>query len=124
MEIVATICSRKKREDAGLLPAKERYTGEHIAAVDRIAQDAGKPLYILSGLLGLLRGDEGVELYDYLLTVEMVQPLSVRIATRLRSEGITGIDFYTQSGEKWRPYESAMRLGAEASGVPLRVHSL
>lgn len=124
MEIVATICSRKKREDAGLLPARERYAGEHIPVVGRIAHEAGKPLYILSGLFGLLHGDEGVELYDYLLPVEMVQPLSIRIATRLRAEGVTGIDFYTQSGDKWRPYESAMRLGAEASGARLRVHSL
>jgi len=67
MKIAATICSRSKRSDASLLPARDRYTGEHVQRTATIADEFKTPFYILSGKYGLIEANTEIPTYDYYL---------------------------------------------------------
>lgn len=124
MKIVCTICSKRKREDTGLLPARLRYTAPHIAATEKIAKENGEPFYILSGKYGVISGDTNIPNYDYYLEMNAVEPLSKVIAEQLEAERITEVDFYTEQKPTWAPYEKAITEGASLAGALLHVHPL
>jgi hypothetical protein len=124
MTIAATICSRKKRADEGLIPAQDRYEGAHIQSTADRAAAAGVPFYILSGKLGLIEGRTAIPLYDYLLTEDAVPALVERITAQLHEADITAIDFYTEHNPNWLPYESALNQAAAAAGCTISVHQI
>ncbi len=124
MKIICTICSRVKREDDGLLPARVRYAAPHIAATEKIAQEKGESFYILSGKYGVISGDMEIPNYDYYLETSASEPLSRVIAEQLKSAGVTEIDFYTEQKPTWASYEAAITKGAQSAEVILRIHHL
>lgn len=124
MKGVCTICSRSKREDAGLLPARERYTAPHISAAGEIAKKAGLPFFILSGKYGLLGAEEEIPNYDYYLEPSAVGPLAATIGEQLKKHGITELDFYMEQKPTWAPYYEALTQGAKLAGVSVKACSL
>ena len=64
---VMTYCSRRKLRTPGLLPARERYAGSHIAAAGGVAKRAARPLLIFSSLYGVLEAHDLIPWYDYRL---------------------------------------------------------
>lgn len=124
MKVIATICSRHKKEGMELLPAHDRYIGEHIWKVAAIAVEAGIPFYILSGKYGLISAETEIPNYDYYLEREQIDSLAEIIKAQIIEAGITEIDFYSEEKESWAPYIEAMRKGTKLAGVPLKIHQL
>jgi hypothetical protein len=124
MQAIATICSRHKKQDLAMLPARARYTGEHINKVAKIADESGISFYILSGKYGLISADKEIADYDYYLEQKQVNPLATTISGQLTEAGITELDFYTEDKESWAPYIEAMQKGAALAKVSLNVHAL
>ena len=119
MKILSTICSRVKRNDEGLLPAKLRYLGDHVPFSEKMAAQLSVPFYIMSGKLGLISGDEPIPDYDYYLEMDKAAELAPTIEGQIKAAGITEIDYYTKDGEKWKPYGLALQTAADACGVKL-----
>lgn len=124
MKVVATICSRKKREDEALLPAYERYLGSHIKVAKQFADEQGVPFYILSGLYGFIPADMLIPTYDYLLVDSAVDGLAGIVSDQMKADGITEIDFYTEDNPNWQPYHRTVTRGAESAGARIEMHHL
>jgi len=124
MKIIATICSRRKLEDGGLLPAYKRYTGDHIKVVYDIARKSGGHLYILSGKFGLIAADTEIPYYDYYLEDSKVEELSEIVAEQFREHGVKEVDFYTESKDSWKPYFKTLQLASKKADVVLVVHQI
>lgn len=111
-----TICCREKDTAGGGMPAIERYRSKRIEAVRRAAAEAGLSFYILSGRFGLLRPEDHIPYYDYLLPPEEAAGISVGIRKRLRQDGIGRVILFIPNPEldpKSIPYREAVRLGTE-----------
>jgi hypothetical protein len=115
MIVVCTVCSRKKSSAPGLIPARERYLGEHIEQAARDANKRGLKLYFLSGLMGLIPDDCKIPAYDHKLTHEGVDELSRRVKQQLGAYGITAIRFYYKVSDNWLPY---LRVLEKATADP------
>lgn len=124
MLIIATICSRKKKDDVALVAAQERYLGLHINSTRTIAENAKLPFFILSGKYGLIRGEELIPDYDYLLSDDAVSQLSLTVADQLRAVGATSIEFYTEGNPNWKAYERTVEEAAKQAGVRLQICSV
>jgi hypothetical protein len=71
-------CSAKKRPDAGLLPAIERYDGPAFRVLRRyLAQQPSDcpDTLVLSARFGIVDSDKGIPYYDQRLTAERLQAL-------------------------------------------------
>lgn len=123
MKVVATICSRKKRDDKDLLPVRERYLGDHVISARLEAEKAGLPLYILSGKFGLVSGDDLIPDYDYYLVQESGELVNM-VKMQMEEAGITEIDFYYEDSEKWAPYTATLTKAAGLAGVSVHARSL
>ncbi|HEV7121584.1 MAG TPA: hypothetical protein VGN56_02005 [Candidatus Paceibacterota bacterium] len=121
MKAVATICSRHKRRDAALLPAQDRYAGEHVKKAGAIADSSKFPFYILSGKYGIISADTEIPDYDYYLEQEHVAALTKIVGSQLMEAGITELDFYIEDKASWAPYIAAMQEAAASTGVALNV---
>ena len=119
-----SICSHEKREEEGLLPARERYLGSHIAKVEREASQEGLPFFILSGVYGLIPAEEGISYYDQSLTVVGVPFLTIKVHSQLRQYGLDAVHFFTKTKTSWEPYLEALKLATESLGVMLCIHEL
>lgn len=124
MKIIATICSRRKLEDGGLLPAYKRYTGDHIKVVYDIARKSGGHFYILSGKFGLIAADTEIPYYDYYLEDSKVEELSEIVAEQFREHGVKEVDFYAKHKDSWTSYLKALQLASKMAGTALRVFPL
>lgn len=124
MKIICTICSKHKREDVELLPARVRYTSPHIQFTEEKSKEFGLPFFILSGKYGIISADREIPNYDYYLEMSKAEELSKAIGEQLRIEKITEIDFYTEQKDSWVPYETAMKKGCEIAGVHLTVYPI
>ncbi len=119
-EIVCTICSKKKDDRPGLLPACERYLGEHIVQTRSIAERY--PFYILSGLYGLIPADTRILNYDHLLVEEEVDKLSRLVAQEIVRRRILRIRYFHDPDPdkpSWRPYTDTLNKAAEISGAQI-----
>ncbi len=124
MEVLSTICSRQKNENAEMLPARTRYAGSHIRKVEVLASVEGKPFYILSGKYGLLHANELVPNYDYYLGLDAVPQLATLIASQLRNNRISKIKFYSEGKQTWKVYENSMHRACLMSEVPIDIIAL
>jgi hypothetical protein len=119
--IVCSICSKVKSSEEGLVPARKRYQGSHIAKVEAMALEQGAPFFILSGKFGLLAGDDGVRNYDYLLADDGVQELTDKIQAKLYEHKIGVVYFYTKLKPQWELYGKALSTACQAAEVELRI---
>ena len=123
-EVVCSICSREKKQDVGLIPARQRYLGTHISLVEGKAARRNLSFFILSGARGLIPGDECIPYYDYLLEADKAPELAELIQLQLSAYNISKVYFYTKLKPNWEPYLEALRIGADASGVELSTNEL
>lgn len=122
--VICSICSRAKRQDEGLLPARQRYTGSHIGRTEKVATNQKQPFFILSGVYGFISADESIPYYDHLLATEEVLQLASKIRGQLKECGVRELHFYTKNKTSWKPYQEALCLATEALGVSLFVHEM
>lgn len=122
MRIVCTVCSRVKRTDEGLLPAYERYLGDHIKPVQEIAEKERVLFFILSGKYGLIPAEQKIPDYDYYLEEEKIHDLASLISDQIKERGITEIDYYGENKESRKPYNEAIREATDIAGATFRFH--
>ena len=121
-KLVCTICSREKRTDEELLPAKNRYISERIDRVGKFATENGLPLVILSGEYGLLCPDDKIPYYDHLLKDEEVESLAEVVKQQIADLGATELIFYAKPREKnWEPYYLVLEIATEELCTKLTV---
>lgn len=118
--VVCTICSREKDKSPGLIPARRRYQGAHVAYAAKLAEERGLPLFFLSGLKGFISADALIENYDHLLLEEEVEELARTVRWQLAREGVTEIRFYYMPKEGWRPYRHALMRATAGSAITLQ----
>ena len=122
--VICSICSRAKKDDAGLLPAKDRYVGSHISKVRGFAKREGLPFFILSGVYGFISGDELIPYYDHLLVAHEVEALVPSLLKQLRKHEVEVLHFYTKTKPNWVPYRKALEEATKSLGIGLTVHEL
>jgi hypothetical protein len=91
-------CSSRKRPDAALLPAVERYTGVNFSVMRKAQREGNLPpnldILILSARYGLLRPDTPIPYYDHRMT-------SMR-ARALQEEASSALDMHLTNN----PYQA------------------
>jgi len=119
MHVWLTTCTADKRPDDGVLPAVERYRGPRIDH----ARATRSPLFIFSGVYGLLAASDPVEWYDHALQPHEVDAAASALAVALQQREITAVtailEDRTQPG--WAPYHDALRAGCALAGVSFHV---
>jgi len=123
-EALCTICSRTKRADEDPLPARERYLGSHIRAVEEIARARGRQWFLVSGIFGLIAPDEQILSYDHRLAANKIRGLASKIRSQLRRFGIEELHLYSKSKPDWMPYRAAILQATQPLGVKLHIHEL
>ncbi len=124
MKIICTACSKHKRDDEGLMPAKLRYLAPHILLGEQQAKEMGIPFFILSGKYGVISADEEIPNYDYYLTADKADEVADTIAAQLREHKVTEIIFYAEGKDSWAPYRAALQKGADMAGAKVDMHTL
>lgn len=120
--LVCTICCRDKETTPGLLPARKRYRSRRIAAVDRLAREAGLPLAILSGKYGLIDADAPIPYYDTLLQPEEVPAIAAENERYLRRRGCRRIVFLVNPPDldpHVVSYRRSLKIAADRVGAVL-----
>ena len=124
MKIHATYCSADKSSAPGEIPAIERYTSRRIQWVNKRAQRHGEAFFILSGKHGLIKAEEEIAYYDYLLTSdalnEHVQLLSQQVSTL----GIQHVTFFARPvriDPNISPYLKSIKEACRLSQVSLEI---
>ena len=107
-----------------LLPASQRYIGEHIAKTEKIAKESALPFFILSGKYGLLPAGEKIQNYDYYLEMDAVDDLAKVVEAQLKEFDISEIAFYTEGKESWIPYETVLKKATDLAEVVFTNHQL
>jgi hypothetical protein len=120
--VYVTVCSREKDETPEPLQAIDRYKGSHIQKIEKEARSAGYQFFILSGKHGLLAPEDLVESYDYLLTVDNVGRLALKLVGQLWEKEISSVHFYCKPGPRWFPYFAAMTKATSQAGVEFTNH--
>lgn len=126
MEIVCTPCSKRKRRDPGLIPAKRRYLSKRIRHVLDQAERTGQPAFILSGRYGLLGPDEQIPWYDRELAVDDLDTFVPLLARQLRSRQANSVIFYARprSTAGWGPYHEALEQACRSAKVQCTIELL
>lgn len=121
-KVYCTICSKDKRTDEGLLPAKERYISDRIKKVGALSENDKVPFFILSGEFGLLKSDKQIPYYDHLLISEEVATLTERATKQLSELKIDEVVFFAKPKKKnWIPYYDVLECATNALGIRLNV---
>ena len=97
MKVICTYCSESKNKLLVKSPAIQIYKSLRISAIYKIANDLGVPFFILSGKHGLLKADELIYNYDYLLRPEKVNDHALKVAEQLKIKKIKNLIFFTKS---------------------------
>ena len=120
--VLVTYCAREKRQDAGLLPAWERYLSERVRSVFERAERAGVRCFILSGQYGLIGAEHLIPWYDCLLRPGDVDGGVVRVAQQLRDHQVESLVYHTVNPdveEEVRPYRDLLERASVEAGVPI-----
>lgn len=121
-KVYCTICSKDKRTDKGLLPAKERYISDRINSVGKLSENDKVPFFILSGEFGLLNSDERIPYYDHLLIPEEVAILTERATKKLSELKVGEVVFFARpKKESWVPYYDVLEGATNALGIEFSV---
>lgn len=96
MKIHATYCSAEKSSAPREIPAIERYTSRRIQWVNKRAQSQGETFFIVSGKYGLIKAEEEIAYYDYLLTSDALEEHIQLLAQQLSTLGIQHVTFFAR----------------------------
>lgn len=123
MHVLLTTCTARKHPDPAPMPAVQRYRDPRIEHARTLAHDAGLPLYILSGVYGLLAAGDVVPWYDHALQPEEVPAGAHVLACALEAAGITRITAVLEHRNTpgWAPYHAVLEQGCAPASVTLEV---
>jgi uncharacterized protein DUF6884 len=111
-------CSQRKREDAGLLPAIERYDGVNFRLLHKAKREgywpAGLRVLILSAKYGLLEADEPIENYDLRMTRDHAMGFQESVSHHL-NEVLGEADWHGIFVNLGRDYLPAIAAASELS---------
>ena len=96
MKIHATYCSAEKSNAPGKIPAIERYTSRRIQWVNKRAQRQGEAFFIVSGKYGLIKVEEEIAYYDYLLKNDALKEHIQLLSRQLSNLGIQQVTFFAR----------------------------
>lgn len=82
LRLNVTYCTNRKRNDAGLLPARERYLSSRIDFALKNFDNT----WIFSGKYGLIHPDTPIEDYDHLFQVEEVPMMLPKLVEQLPAD--------------------------------------
>ena len=124
MKIHATYCSAEKSSAPGEIPAIERYTSRRIQWVNKRAQRQGEAFFIVSGKHGLIKADEEIAYYDYLLTSDALEEHIQLLAQKLSTLGIQRVTFFARPvriDPNISPYLKSIKGACRLSQVSLEI---
>ena len=124
MRVYCIVCSRKKLETTAPVNAIDLYLSPNIRDVYEMSQRQGLDFRILSGKFGLLRAEQKIKTYDYLLTQDAVEELKERIKQQITSQGIEGVTFFAENRERhpnWVPYYDSIIQSCNELGINLEL---
>src|SRR5689334_22043512 len=127
MEVYCTACSRKKLGKEEPVAAVDRYVSENVWGVYEFSRREGITFRILSGKFGLLKADDKIPNYDYLLREEDVWDLKERLKRQLGLEGITKLTFFAEDREEhpnWGPYYNAITAACKDLRIPVEFETV
>ncbi len=124
MEIIATICSKSKRDDNGLLPAMARYTGAHIEESFRVARDRGLAFFILSGKYGLISSTSEIPYYDKYLEMKDTRELAKTVKDQILDSKISTVHFFIEEDPRWVPYIETIKEACDLARAQLSIERL
>ncbi len=125
MKVIVTICSKNKDNTVGHIPAYLRYKSTRIKQVTKIANEECLPFFILSGKYGLIKYNEPIPFYDYLLLDKEVARISKIVSTQIIDNNISSIDFYAKPKlNDWVTYYEVLGKAAKLSNINLNIHNL
>ncbi|MGB1050899.1 MAG: DUF6884 domain-containing protein [Chitinophagales bacterium] len=124
MKIHATYCSAEKSSTPREIPAIERYTSRRIQWVNQRAQRHGEAFFILSGKYGLIKAEEEIDNYDYLLTSDALNEHTQLLSRQLSNLGIQRVTFFTRPvriDPNISPYLKSIEKACRLSQVSLEI---
>lgn len=121
--VVGTICSKKKKRGM-MLPAGERYLGEHIARVRAIEYTPKADLYFLSGLYGFIPETKLIRDYDIRLLDDAIEDLAPVVARQLTQVAPAHVHFYFVERKRadWPYYDLLIEASRMMSPCGVRLH--
>ena len=124
MKIHATYCSAEKSNAPGRIPAIERYTSHRIHWVNKHALRHGDAFFIVSGKYGLIKAEEEIVYYDYLLISDALEEHIQLLAQQLSKLGIQQVTFFTRPiniDPNILPYLKSIEEACRLSQVSLEI---
>lgn len=114
-----SLCSKQKQEDAGDLPALQRYTAHRVQDVFHWSRRDAADFRIFSGKFGLLSAKDPVPYYDHLLRPGEVSRMAQKVARQLKEQGLRRLIVYTaplNDHPAERVYLGCLQVAAGAAG--------
>lgn len=124
MKCVCTICCKEKREDPGLLPARQRYTNKRIDFAGQESARLGLPFLIFSGKYGVIDADYEIPWYDQILLPEDVPAMINLLTSQLQEKNVSNLIFIAEqkSTPGWAPYYDALEQACKQLKIPITQH--
>jgi dipeptidyl aminopeptidase/acylaminoacyl peptidase len=88
------LCSQKKSQQEGDLPAIQRYLSNRIQQIYHWSRRDGVEFRIFSGKLGLLEATDPIPFYDQRLEAGEVHALAARISEQIKAQGLKKLILY------------------------------
>ncbi len=127
MMVYSTYCSNKKNRSSHLMPAFKRYQSKRISAIHRTCLTQNIPLLILSGKFGLIKANEPIYYYNYLLKPEDIEEHSNKVAEQLKKLGVQDLVFFTipiEKDNKIISYIECMKIACRIAEVKFKLVNL
>lgn len=124
MKIHATYCSADKSSAPGNIPAIERYTSHRIQWVSERAQRHGEAFFIVSGKHGLIKAEEEIAYYDYLLRSDALEEYIPLLSRQISNLGIQQVTFFARPvriDPNILPYLKSIEEACRLSQVSLEI---
>ena len=124
MSAIVTYCSKNKKEDSVPLPAIERYITKRIERIHGKAIKEKRPMFILSGLLGLIQPQTPIMWYDKQLVPADIGQMVNLISHQLLQFKISAIEYFTE--DVWlkpeiKPYQDLLAAACMRLDIPMKV---
>jgi hypothetical protein len=126
MKYFLTTCCKQKRQNQGLLPARERYTSPRVQLVCAEAERMDIPLLIFSGKYGILEADDPIPWYDKVLTEDQVSEMVTNVTRQLNDLETTSLRIFGRSRdrESWQPYYAVLDAACLNLGIEVEFQTV
>jgi hypothetical protein len=126
MRCYLTTCCAEKREDEGLLPAKERYQSERVKHVVSESERSNVPLLFLSGKYRVLDANDLIPWYDKALSEEDVNDLIPVVVAQLSDRDVAEITLFAmpRNTSGWGPYYAVIEKACEELNIDIEYETV